>query len=212
MLRTGIPLLALAVLLARPIPAGAHRLDEYLQATRVAVGVDRVVIEIDLTPGVSIAPQVSGWIDTNRDGQIGSTEANAYAKQVLDSLAVSLDAAAIGLALEQFQMPDPSEMRQGTGIVRLRASGALPRARTGRHQLTFVNSHHPETSVYLANALVPADRRITIVAQHHDRDQHGLTIDYELNAWTRWTRTMWLVVGALGLVILGAARRPRRVT
>ena len=33
----------------------AHRLDEYLQATRVAIERGRVTVEIDLTPGASLA-------------------------------------------------------------------------------------------------------------------------------------------------------------
>ena len=37
--------------LLMPLPAGAHRLDEYLQATRVGIERDRVSIDIDLTPG-----------------------------------------------------------------------------------------------------------------------------------------------------------------
>ena len=41
---------ALGVWLATPAPAGAHRLDEYLQATRVSIDLDRVGLEIDLTP------------------------------------------------------------------------------------------------------------------------------------------------------------------
>jgi len=41
-------LIAIAVL-AIPPTATAHRLDEYLQATRVSIDVDRVDLEIDLT-------------------------------------------------------------------------------------------------------------------------------------------------------------------
>jgi hypothetical protein len=35
--------------------ASAHRRDEYLQAARIAVGPDRVRIELDLTPGMAVA-------------------------------------------------------------------------------------------------------------------------------------------------------------
>jgi len=47
-------LIAIAVL-AIPPTATAHRLDEYLQATRVSIDVDRVDLEIDLTAGTAIA-------------------------------------------------------------------------------------------------------------------------------------------------------------
>ena len=40
-------------------PAFAHRLDEYLQATTIAVEKDRLVLQLRLTPGVAVAAQVS---------------------------------------------------------------------------------------------------------------------------------------------------------
>ena len=45
-------------------------------------------LEIDLTPGVSIAKQVTGWIDTNGDGELSEAEGLAYANEVLTSLTV----------------------------------------------------------------------------------------------------------------------------
>ncbi|HEX3982849.1 MAG TPA: hypothetical protein VHX12_04075 [Acidisoma sp.] len=47
--------------------AGAHRLDEYLQATLIGVTRDGVDIEINLTPGVAVLPVVMAKIDRNRD-------------------------------------------------------------------------------------------------------------------------------------------------
>jgi hypothetical protein len=35
--------------------AGAHRLDEYLQATRISIGANRIVLQMDLTPGMEVA-------------------------------------------------------------------------------------------------------------------------------------------------------------
>src|SRR4051812_1427661 len=85
----------LLVLLLIPTPAGAHRLDEYLQATRVAIERDRVNLDIDLTPGVSIAGQVTAWIDVNRDGEISPLESLRYGRDVLSSLALSFDGATL---------------------------------------------------------------------------------------------------------------------
>lgn len=205
MQRRFVALVFVAVLIGRPSPAAAHRLDEYLQAARVAVGVDRVSIDVDLTPGVSIAPQVTAWIDTNTDGDVSSTEAAAYARQVLDSLALSVDARNVALMLIDFRMPDVRDMAHGVGTLRLRAAADIPAA-PGRHQLIFVNTHRRESSVYLANALVPDDGRIEIVAQHHERDQHALTIDYELTAPAGWRRISWLLGGLATVAMLAAAR------
>ena len=39
--------------------ADAHRLDEYLQATRIDVEVDRIDLDIDLTPGAALPEALS---------------------------------------------------------------------------------------------------------------------------------------------------------
>ncbi|MFL6278652.1 MAG: hypothetical protein ACJ731_00935 [Vicinamibacterales bacterium] len=174
-----------------PLPAGAHRLDEYLQATRVAIERDRVDIDIDLTPGVSIARQVTAWIDVNHDGEISAVESLTYARQVLSSLVLSIDGAPMPLAVLDAQAPTTADMALGIGTLRLHASAAMPAIATGRHQLTVINAHHPESSVYLANALVPSDTRIHIVGQRRSTNQHSLTIEYDIGISAVWTRISW---------------------
>jgi hypothetical protein len=208
--RRGLASLAVAgVGLATPDPAGAHRLDEYLQATRISVGAERVGLELDLTAGVEMASDVFAWIDTNRDGQISSVEAEAYARQVLRSVVLSLDGRAVPITLVDFHFPQHDEMSRGVGTIRVRAAAELSASGAGRHQVSFVNSHRPERSVYLVNALVPADPRIHIGDQQRDRAQHGLTLDYTVGASAPWART-WSLLAALGMAgVLGMTRRPR---
>ena len=164
--------------------AGAHRLDEYLQATRVSIGVDRVSVEIDLTAGTSVAASVFGWIDTDADGQLSGAERAAYARQVIDSVMLTADGHRGTLALNGCDFPDRREMAEGIGAVRLRASARIPTAASGRHVLTYLNSHRSESSVYLANALVPTDNRIAITSQRRDPSQHMLTLKYRRRLWS----------------------------
>src|SRR5262245_9739943 len=79
------------VLLAFPVPAAAHRLDEYLQATRISVSVDRVMFEIDLTAGVEVAPKILALIDADRNGDISLAEGETYARAVLRSVTLEID-------------------------------------------------------------------------------------------------------------------------
>jgi hypothetical protein len=53
----------------------AHPLDEYLQALYLQLGTDRIGVELDLTLGVLVGPQVVSLIDSNGDGQISQDEA-----------------------------------------------------------------------------------------------------------------------------------------
>ncbi len=91
-------------------------------------------------------------------------------------------------------------MAEGIGTVRLRASARLPSAASGRHVLTYINSHRSESSVYLANALVPTDNRIAITNQRRDPEQHMLTLEYDV-AYGAWPQVL-LLASAIGILSL----------
>ena len=119
---------------------------------------------------------MTSWIDTDGDHAISSAESVAYGRQVLQSLTLSVDGLTAPIQLIDVQAPTIPEMAAGVGMFRVRASVDMPTSTTGRHQLSLINAHHPELSVYLANALVPADNIIRILAQRrttistaHDR-------------------------------------------
>ena len=203
-----LPALAVLLFLATPVPAAAHRLDEYLQATRLSIDVDRVGLEMDLTAGVAVAPEIFGWIDTDRNGRISDIESDAYARQLLGSLQLSIDDRPVRISLDQIHVPSFREMSLGVGIIRVRAT-ALCSASAGRHHVSFVNTHRPETSVYLVNPLAPADPRIQIAGQRRDRGQHGLTVDYVVKDDGSWARTCSLLVAVAMAGALVVTRRPR---
>lgn len=202
-----LPLVLFVALAVRPVPAAAHRLDEYLQATRLAVGVDRVGVEIDLTAGISVAPQIVQAIDTNGDGRISAAEGETYARRVLRDVVLTVDGRRTRVSLLDCQFPDASDMMLGVGLIRLRGSADLPAAGAGSHRASFLNAHWPDTSVYLANALVPSDRRLRIDGQRRDVAQRGLTIDYSFTPDTRADRTWWLAAAFTMAIGLAAARR-----
>ena len=64
----------LLALLAFPSAVFAHRDDEYLQATLVAIEPSGIRLQINLTPGVDVAEQVLALIDRDQDGVISTTK------------------------------------------------------------------------------------------------------------------------------------------
>lgn len=198
--------LAIVIVMLTPRGVGAHRLDEYLQATRVGIERQRVSLEIDLTAGVSVARQVTAWIDSDGNRVISLSESLAYGRRVLDALSLTVDGHAVPLELGDVEAPSVADIDAGTGTLRLRASAVIPSARTGRHELTLVNSHHRETSVYLANVLVPSDAAIQVIDQRRTVDQHSFTIAYHVGMPPSWTRAAW-GLSALGLMLVTAATR-----
>ena len=191
---------ALGVWLLTLPPACAHRLDEYLQATLLSVDLGRVDLEIDLTPGIALASEVFAWVDTNRDGEISVAEGEAYARQMLRSIALSVDGRHVPVTLVDANFPQFRDMSLGVGTIRLRATAKVPAAGAGRHQISFLNTHRSERSVYLVNALVPANPRIQLGDQKRDTRQHGLTLDYTVVADPPTARTFALLAG---LVLAG---------
>jgi hypothetical protein len=186
--------------LGYPHFAGAHRLDEYLQASRIEVSRDVVNLELDLTPGVDVAQSIIAQIDADNDGQISDPEGRAYAIEILRSASLSLDGRSLQLTLTCEQYPQVEDLKAGIGIIRIRAASKLPfAAAPGLHELFYRNVHRPEISVYLANALVPSDGRIQIFGQQRDYEQHELRIDYRFNN-TEAFHSAWLVAG---LVVAG---------
>ncbi len=169
---------------------------------------NRVNVDIDLTAGVSIAREVATWIDVNSDGEVSQAESLAYGRQVLGSLVVSVDGATTPLNVVYTQAPTIGDMAAGIGTLRVRASANIPAGTSGRHQLTLINTHHPEASVYLANALVPSDKGIEIIGQRRSADQHSLTIEYAVGMSAFRARRSWLGVAVtlLGVTFWGRRR------
>ena len=182
-------------------PAGAHRLDEYLQATRIGVSQGRIDLEIDLTAGASIAEQIFAMVDANRDGQITDAEGDEYARRVIGAIRLSVDSRPLSVTLVSRAFPDRQAMRLGLGTIRLRAS-APASAGTGRHALVYLNTHAAASSVYLVNALLPSDDRIQISAQERDVEQRGVTVDYRVAPSEGWVRGGWLLTAVAMLGVL----------
>jgi hypothetical protein len=190
-----VTILAVGAYLALLPPASAHRLDEYLQATRLSIDLNRIDVEMDLTAGQAMASQVFSWIDTNRDGEISQAEGEAYARQVLGSVTLLADGKPVPLALTGAQFPELREMNLGMGMIRLRAAGRMPAAGAGRHEISFRNNYRPESSVYLVNALVPANPRIQIADQQRDHAQHVLLMSYTVASNAPPVRSFALIAG-----------------
>ena len=138
----------------------AHRRDEYLQAARLAIDPGRVQLELDLTPGIALAEAIIADIDRNRDGVAVPDEQRAYGEPGAERADARgrWDAGARAAGRVQFsrRRSDAAWRRHHPASI----DGDAPGPVSGRHQLLFRNRHHPDRSVYLANALVPASDQL----------------------------------------------------
>ena len=161
--------------------AFAHRLDEYLQATRIAVATNRIDLSIDLTPGVAIVDQLLVVIDKNHDGQVSKAEVATYAQLVLKDIRIRLDEKVLTLRLVETAFPALHEVKGGLGVIRIKATASVGQLSAGRHILSLTNAHLPAISVYLVNALVPKDPAIKITKQTRDELQKDYRLEFGVN-------------------------------
>ena len=171
-----LPLLvALGVL---PTAVYAHRLDEYLQATLVAIEPGDFRLHINLTPGVEVADRVLALIDRDRDGVISTNESAAYGDVLKRDLTVQLDRRNIELKLTKSNFPEPADLRTGWGIIQIEYSMTPSALVAGAHNLTIVNRHLPTVSAYLFNAAKPKSGFVQITRQVRNTNQSSGKIEF----------------------------------
>jgi hypothetical protein len=175
--RVSLLFVVLCAWLASAPPAGAHRLDEYLQATLIGVTPEGINVEIRLTPGIATLPVLMAMIDQDRDGRISAGEERAYAGRVAREVDLRVDGVPATLWLTESDFPTLEAMREGLGTIRMK----LHTARSG-HELRFENHHLPQVSVYLVNCLAgPADG-LVVRRQKRDVAQRSIEFEYAFGA------------------------------
>ena len=166
--------------LAFQATAAAHVLDEYVQAAQITLAPDGVRVELRLTPGVQVADRVFSMIDVDGDGKISPAEEQAYARRVLQDVALEVDGRRAPHALMEVEFPSRREMNEGIGAIHLDLTAGADLGAAGEHQLSFRNNHLPELSVYLVNALVPATSEIKIGGQARDPLQREMRLSFRV--------------------------------
>ena len=189
-------------LLALPVRAPAHQLDEYLQATLVAIGPMEIRLQINLTPGVAVAEQVLGLIDRNHDGTISTNESAAYAELLKRDLIVQLDRRTVELRLAACYFPEPEVLQTGWGIIQVEYSVTPGVLAAGGHRLTLENRHLPAASVYLFNAAQPGSASVRITGQQRNENQSTGEIAFDFHPPPNPSVTAGIVVSLAALFVV----------
>ena len=158
--------------------AWAHRIDEYLQATMLSLKANEAEASMRLIPGVMVAPSVIAAIDSNDDGVFSESEKQAYARRVVGDLSITINGKSIPPQLFSWNFPEPAQMREGLGEIRIEYRVALPPDGPKR-ALVLANHHLNPASVYLMNTVVPEDSDIHILAQKRNEQQSVYELDYQ---------------------------------
>jgi hypothetical protein len=136
----------------------AHRLDEYLQAARLAIDPGRVQIELDLTPGIALAEAILADIDRNRDGSLSAEEQRAYGSLVLSALELEVDGTRLPVQLGASSFPEAAAVRRGEGTISASLGRGAP-AHVHRRPSTVVPQQAPPGSECLSGERAGAGER-----------------------------------------------------
>ena len=181
-IRTLCYLPLLFALIAFPPAVFAHRDDQYLQATLVAIEPSGVRLQINLTPGVAVAEQVLAKIDRDRDGAISKNEAAAYAELLKRDLALRVDGRTLELKLSASEFVEPADLRTGSGTIQMEFSAIFGPLAAGPHKLTLENRHLTTISVYLINATQPRFATVQITRQKRNENQSSGEIEFNFHS------------------------------
>lgn len=162
--------LLVVALVGCALPADAHRLNEYLQATTIELAVDHLALHLRLTPGADVAVQVLASLDTNQDGALSPAEQQAYSTRVQDDLTLTLDGHRAPLKLVYAAFPLPRQLAAGLGDMQLTFEILVP-ASHAAHYLTFANQHQPALAAYLVNCLLPHQPGLQVLSQARNYTQ-----------------------------------------
>ena len=168
---------AAAILLMIGTPAGAHRLDEYLQATTISLEKNHVQIQVRLSPGVAVVRKVLANIDTDAHDVISEASQQAYAKRVIEDLSLEIDGERLPIQLVSMKFPEIHALMEGVGEIQLDLEADVAKGGNDR-KLTFENRHQSSIAAYLVNCLVPRDPDIRVTAQNRNYTQSIYQLDY----------------------------------
>jgi nickel/cobalt transporter (NicO) family protein len=160
----------------------AHPLDEFLQAMYVSLGGDQIGVEVDLTPGVLVGPQVVQLIDTNGDGQITEEEAQSYARQVFQQLSVELDGQPRAIVLTKVVAAPVLNLASGAGSLQLIGTLDSSVIAAGTHELTIQNHYAPIQSMYQSAVVLDKPNQVGVGKQTRDQTLQSLRVDFNLAA------------------------------
>lgn len=185
--------------------AGAHSADQYLQAAYLKLSPNGLELELDLTPGEQVAPQLLKLIDQNRDGILGQSELQQYAQQVVNNLQLKVDQSLQTLKLEPVKPPATNVFLAGGGTIKIVARADLTIG-SGTHKLEFRNAHLPVKSAYLANVFVQSEN-IKVNQQSRNQNQSEYLVEYDMLTVpfgiAAISSSGWMLIGMLSLMILG---------
>jgi ABC-type nickel/cobalt efflux system permease component RcnA len=157
--------------------ASAHPTDELLQLVFVTPTAAGLTIDIQLAPGVLVAPAFLQLVDTDGDHIISQAEAAAYAARVADVLTITIDGRPVPLSVAHTQYPAPAVLSVGGLPILLKLAAHAPQTRAAR-TVTLVDGYRPVKTRTIVNFGPGPDAPVTATSTERGDDGRRLTVRY----------------------------------
>jgi ABC-type nickel/cobalt efflux system permease component RcnA len=144
---------AWSVLLAAP--AAAHAADETVQQVYLTPTASGLTVQVDLVPGVLVAPQFTGLVDLDGDGTFTPAEVDAHVAAVRSALTARVDGRVVELAVTEHRYPPVALLAAGGGTVTVLFAADLP---AGAQRVELTDRYDPGPSTVQMSVLLAPDR------------------------------------------------------
>lgn len=161
-----------------PAPVSAHVDDELLQMVYVTLTARGVNVEVQVTPGVLVSDALLRLIDTDGDGVISESEAEAYVDLLRRSLSVSFEDESVAVEVVRSSFPEGDLLRRGGGTITVHFAAAAPNSGAPEHAVTVTNSYAPMQTVVQGSVTLLADYPVDVEAIAHIDEGRGLSVRY----------------------------------
>ncbi|MGW0943276.1 HoxN/HupN/NixA family nickel/cobalt transporter [Streptomyces sp. NPDC002623] len=145
---TGLALLA--------SPAQAHPTDETVQQAYLTPTASGLSVQLDLTPGVLVAPAFARAVDTNGDRQLSADEKTAQVELVASALRLRVNGRTVPLTVTGSAHPAYELLAAAGGTVTVELAAVLPE---GSRDVVFTDEYAPpgRTTVQMDVLVADAD-------------------------------------------------------
>jgi ABC-type nickel/cobalt efflux system permease component RcnA len=144
---------AWSVLLATP--AAAHPADEIVQQVYLTPTAAGLTVQLDLVPGVLVAPQFARVVDVDGNGTLTPAEVDTHVAAVRSALTARVDGRVVELAVTEHRYPPVALLAAGGGTVTVLLAADLP-AQAQWVELT--DRYDPGPSTVQMSVLLAPDR------------------------------------------------------
>ncbi len=164
-----------------PHAASSHPIDEIVQATYISFGKNEISVELDLTPGAGVAPEIVDDIDANHNRRIEKSEIRSFAMRVLENCVLRVDDSALLLILTDSNLPTYQTLWAGLDEIKIYAIVSNPLTE-GTHWLDYENRYEPAPSRRNANVILRSAElgQFQVNQQWHDVGGRQLLVRYEV--------------------------------